>query len=236
MTNTSETTEPSTENSSSIEDTGRRPDWRRSWLWAALAGLAAVAVAAMYLLAGTNPQHAPSAASKPSARAAGISSSQRPAVPAKSVAPPAPTVEQVANSGHLSAKLATRLRRWNAGVGGTALALVANDLGTALQAGGVKLYSPMRSACASLAAAVGTAQSDPPIPDRATQASYVAALAGLATAAADCRAAISQQVSGDETLQTEEHPVLLQRAEAELGAGTRNLYVVTQEIAAARRK
>jgi hypothetical protein len=235
MTNSSETKEPSTESSSSVVHMNRGPIWRRTWLWAVLAGAAAITVAGVYL-PGKGSGFATGAPAKPSASFASSATSQPPAaVPTRSV-PPARTPEQLATSGHLSPKLKIALRRWNVGIGGRAFAAVSNDLGTALQAGGVKLYSTMRSACVSLASAVDTAKSGPPIPDRATQARYAAALAGLATAAADCHAAITERASGDETLRTEENPTRFRRAEIELGAGTRNLYVVTEEIAAAGRR
>ena len=121
---------------------------------------------------------------------------------------------------HVPAQLAVALRKWNAGTGGAALDKVSDELSSAAQSGGIKLFSPMKLACSSLAAAVVAAKASPLIPDAVTQKWYAAALAQLASAAAVCQSAISVQGAG-ENVQTEENPALLHRSESELAAGPR---------------
>ncbi len=134
---------------------------------------------------------------------------------------------------HIPAKLRSALRKWDSGRGGKALAEVSTDMGDALQAGGVKLLAPMKSACGSLGVAIEAAQAAPQIPNTALQKRYIIALTRLTTAAADCRAAISVQLNGDEDLRTEENPALYHRVEAAFTAGVKDLYLVTVELAAA---
>ena len=106
-------------------------------------------------------------------------------------------------------------------------------MGTALQAGGVKMFLPMRTACASLAVAVKAAQAGPPLPNKALQKRYATALTRLAKAAANCKSAISVRASGDETVDTHENLALLRRVETDFSAGVKDLYLVTVELAAA---
>jgi hypothetical protein len=120
------------------------------------------------------------------------------------------------------AKLAAALRTWNSGPGGSALHQIANDVGAALQSGGMKSYAMTRSACASLGTAVSAANTGPPIPDAAMQSKYSAALSVLAKAASDCRSAISVQRSG-ESVVGEADPAALHLAQGELDNGITSL-------------
>jgi hypothetical protein len=233
MASSIETQESSEESTSSIPPSERQPMWRNRWLWAILAAMTAITVGAFYL-PSTSPGFA-TGISRPSAAPSSSAGSQTHPVAAAPLAP-ARTPEEVSTSIRLPRRVAAALRKWNAGHGGGTLDAVTNDLGSALQAGGLKLYSPMSSACISLATAVSTAKAGPPIPNAASENSYVAALTALAKAAADCRAAISEKANGDESVLTEENPNLLQQARLELGAGSSGLYLVTEEIAAAVRR
>jgi hypothetical protein len=144
------------------------------------------------------------------------------------------TPEQAVASVQVGPRLTAALTKWDTGRGGTALAAVSGDLGDAMQAYGVRLFSPMLQACSSLATAVTAARVGPPIPDTALQVSYAQALAKLATAAADCRAGISQSPTEDQGLQTRENPATIRQAESELAAGTEGLYQATVDINAVR--
>ena len=127
-----------------------------------------------------------------------------------------------------------QILRWEAGPGGKTLAAVEEQMGTAMQAAGVKLYAPTRLACAQLASNIATAQSRPPIPDDAMQRLYAKALAGLSRAAADCQAAISIHASG-ETVETHVNGLLLNRSRVEFAAMSEELYRATGEIQSLRR-
>ena len=128
-----------------------------------------------------------------------------------------------------------QILRWEAGPGGKTLAAVEEQMGTAMQAAGVKLYAPTRLACAQLASNIATAQSRPPIPDDAMQRLYAKALAGLSRAAADCRTAISVHVSGNESVETHVNEALLNRSRVEFAAMSKTLYRATGEIQPLRR-
>ena len=119
---------------------------------------------------------------------------------------------------------------WNKGPGGIAWSAVTTQLGEAMQAGGVGLYPTMRLSCASLGSSVKTAQAAPPIPDGAMQRLYAGVLAGLSSAAADCRSAISVHPDGDEGLRINVNKALLSRSLAEFAADSKKLYTATAAI------
>jgi hypothetical protein len=144
------------------------------------------------------------------------------------------TPEQAVASIHVSPRLAVALRKWDAGPGGTALTEVSGDLGDAMQASVVRFFSPMLRACSSLATAVTTARTGPPIPNAAMQASYTRALTKLAMGASDCRTGISLYPTDDQGLQARENPAMIHQAESELTAGTKDLYHATVDINAVR--
>ncbi|HUA27659.1 MAG TPA: hypothetical protein VMC03_02140 [Streptosporangiaceae bacterium] len=134
----------------------------------------------------------------------------------------------------LPSRLVRRAIAWRSGRGGTLLATVSLEYGSVSQAGGMKQFASMRYNCEQLASSVSAAQAGPRIPDAAMQKLYARALAELATAASHCRAAISQQPDGDESIETHEDPQLFSLTKAELTAGSRDLYRATAEIQAAR--
>jgi hypothetical protein len=134
----------------------------------------------------------------------------------------------------LPSRLVRRAIAWRSGRGGTLLATVSLEYGSVSQAGGMKQYASMRYNCEQLASGVSAAQAGPRIPDAAMQKLYARALGELAAAASHCRTAISQQPDGDESIETHEDPKLFNLTNAELTAGSRDLYRATAEIQAAR--
>jgi hypothetical protein len=122
-----------------------------------------------------------------------------------------------------------QILRWDSGPGGKTLAAVREQMGTAMQSAGLKLYAGMRLACAQLASDVSTAQAGPPIPDNAMQRLYAKTLAGLSRAAAHCRTAISIHVD-DEDVETHVNRPLLNRSRVEFAAASTKLYRATGEI------
>ena len=118
---------------------------------------------------------------------------------------------------------------WDAGPGGKTLAAVGEQMGTAMQSAGLKLYAAMKLACAQLASDVSTAQAAPPIPDNAMQRLYAKALAGLSRAAADCHTAISIHEDGENT-EAHVNKSLLNRSRVEFAAASTKLYRATGEI------
>jgi hypothetical protein len=131
-------------------------------------------------------------------------------------------------------RLNHRILRWRAGPGGKALTAVEQQMGTAMQAAGIKSYAPMKTACASLASEIGTAQAAPAIPYGAMQSLYAKALAGLSNAAADCRSAISEH-PGDETVDIHVNQALLSQSRLEFAAMSKKLYRATAQIQSAHR-
>ena len=131
-------------------------------------------------------------------------------------------------------RLNRQILRWKAGPGGKALAAVEQQMGTAMQAAGIKSYATMKTACASLASEVGTAQAAPPIPDGAMQRLYAKSLAGLSNAAADCQSAISEH-PGEETVDIHVNQALLSQSRLEFAAMSKKLYRATAQIQSAHR-
>jgi hypothetical protein len=84
--------------------------------------------------------------------------------------------------------------------------------------------------CTTLASEVRAAQAGPPIPDAAMQRLYARALAGLSSAAAGCRQAISEDPEGDEELKIHLNHALLDQARLEFAAASKKLYRATAEI------
>jgi len=125
----------------------------------------------------------------------------------------------------------SHITAWNSGPGGAALAAISAHVDTALMAHGPGRFVRMKQACVSLAADVATASVQPPIPDTALEIHYRQALTYFAAGAADCRAAISSRLEGDEDNVTKANPSLLAKAISELDAGVRDLYPATDKIA-----
>jgi hypothetical protein len=141
------------------------------------------------------------------------------------------------NGGALSlpADMKGSLTSWQAGPGGKDLTAVSAQMGTALQAAGIKQYTTMRYACTQLASSVAAAEAGPAIPDAAMQQLYAKALAELAKGAEDCRTAISVKPSGDETVQTLVDTTMLHQATSELSAAATDIFRSTAEIEIASR-
>ena len=114
------------------------------------------------------------------------------------------------------------------------MSAVTTELGTAAQTAAVKLYPDTRQACGRLGSGVETALAASPIPDAAIQRAYATSLATLARAAKDCRGAISVHQEGDEDQAIHVDRGLLNRALAELAAGSKALYTATAQIRAMR--
>lgn len=140
------------------------------------------------------------------------------------------TAARKTNGPHLPPRLRRQTLRWEAGPGGRALAAVEQYIGTAMQSAGLRLYSDMRGLCLTLTSAVGKAQAAPPIPSAARQRIYSGALAGIASAAAECRGAISVRAAGDETVEIHVNKPMLSRVRQEFAAMSRLLYVATRDI------
>lgn len=126
--------------------------------------------------------------------------------------------------------------RWEAGRGGKYLAAVTRWFGDALQARGIRQYSAMRYACGMLTGSVTTAEAGPQIPDAAMQMLYAKALAELAKGAADCRAAITSELNGGESVHTHVDATLIKVSVSELAAGARDIFRSTAEIEIASRQ
>jgi hypothetical protein len=148
----------------------------------------------------------------------------------------AAAVARAAGALPLPKRLTAKAIAWRAGRGGALLAAVSREYGSVTQAGGMRQYATMRFNCEELASGASAAKAGPRIPDPAMQKLYSRALSELATAAANCKAAISQRPDGDESLQTHEDPRLFRLANTELSAGAGDLYRATAEIQAAGRR
>lgn len=197
---------------------------------AVLAVVAAVAIAAPYLPGQVGVITGAGLHAAGKAAASGTAAAQPRPVSTK---PIPPTPEQLAASTHVPAKLAAALKTWNSGPGGGALAEITNEVGAALQSGGLKAYVQMKAACGSLESSVNAAGTRPPIPDATMQSKYSAALTVLAKAASDCRSAISLQPSGDEYVRSSANPAVLHLAQSELNSGIKSLAGITTIIIAA---
>jgi hypothetical protein len=92
----------------------------------------------------------------------------------------------------------------------------------------------MRQACGSLASDVESASTQPPIPDTAMQSLYSKALVSLAAGAAKCKAGISSQEAGEDTV-IHANPALVEMAISELDAGVSELYSATEKIRTIRK-
>lgn len=190
-------------------------------------------LAATYIAVASNSQHSLAPAGDGTSRAV---SNADPAI--KNFTPAhrslsSHTSEAAVAAMRVPRALATTLVKWDAGPGGTALTQVSADLGAATQESGIRLFGPMLQACSSLAIAVTTAKSGPPIPDVGMQTLYGRALAKLAEAATECRAGLSQYPTEDEGLQTRANPTVVHQADLELAAGAKYLYQATVDINAA---
>ena len=195
--------------------------------------VAAAGVTVAVLSSPGSPAGHIAAGSSPAAKATQPQAGQ-PAAPAASstaVAGAKVTSNGVAKSAlRWPPRLNNQIQRWREGPGGSYLASVTSQMGAAMQAAGVKQYGAMRMTCTTVASEVRAAQAGPPIPDAAMQRLYAKALAGLSSAAADCRQAISEHPEGDEDLEIHLNHALLDQARLEFAAASKKLYRATAEI------
>jgi hypothetical protein len=216
--------------------TRRRPTGRFSlprnkgtWFWI-MVSLIALAGVALVVVGGGSHQ----ATSGGTSAATGGA----PAVPGSKAKGKVPSAAQVAESGGaliLPASMQGRVIAWQSGPGGKDLDAVTRLFGDALQAGGERQYSRMRSFCIQLTHSVSTAEAGPQIPVAAMQMLYGKALAELAQGAADCQAAITIK-PGAETLGTTVNATKRQQAASELAAGATDIFRSTAEIEIASRQ
>ena len=141
--------------------------------------------------------------------------------------PTGPAALKPRNPSHVTA--------WGSGPGGATLAALSTHVSSALMAHGPGRFVRMKQACIGLAADVATASGQPPIPDTALESRYRLALTSFAAGAADCRAAISARLEGDEDNVITTNAPLLAKAISELDAGVRDLYQATGKIATPRK-
>ncbi len=246
-----------------LNDTSARSRRKSGRLWIGLSVvvLAGVAAASLYIaLDGTHPTAGSQAAASPAAagqaaagQAAANGSATRAASPGKtgpsgSTTPPKGTgttkgkvisAAKLAEQGgalSLPANMQGSVASWQSGPGGRDLTAVSNRLGQALQASGIRQYSPMKSACAQLASSVAAAKAGPQIPQAAMQNLYAQALTELAKGAADCQQAISIAPTGDETTQAHVDTAALGKATSEISAGATDVFRSTAEIQIASRQ
>jgi hypothetical protein len=195
--------------------------------------VAAAGVTVAVLSSPGSPAGHIAAGSSPAAKATQPQAGQ-PAAPAASS--PAVAGAKVTSNGVAKSalrwppRLNNQIQRWREGPGGSYLASVTSQMGAAMQAAGVKQYGAMRMTCTTVASEVRAAQAGPPIPDAAMQRLYAKALAGLSSAAADCRQAISEHPEGDEDLEIHLNHALLDQARLEFAAASKKLYRATAEI------
>jgi hypothetical protein len=193
---------------------------------------AGVAVAVFSSPGGSHAGHMAVAGS--SSPAAATTQSAQPTAPvasSRATTRPDVTSNGVARSAlQWPPQLKPQILHWKAGPGGKALATVEGQMGSAMQAAGLKLYNPMKTTCAELASDIGTAQAGPPIPYPAMQQLYTKALGRLSTAAADCRSAISVSPQGDENTSIHVDNALLSQSRLEFAAASKVLYRAIAQI------
>ena len=211
---------------------------RRVMLIAATVGLclvvAGVAVAVFSSPGGGHVGRVAGAGNSPAVATPQAAQPTAPAAPSRGTPGPRVSSDGLAKSVLRWPPGRTRqILRWDAGPGGKTLAAVREQMGTAMQSAGLKLYAQMKLACAQLASEVSTAQAGPPIPDNAMQRLYAKALAGLSRAAANCHTAISIHEDGEDTKAHVNGP-LLNRSRAEFAAASTKLYRATSEIESLR--
>jgi hypothetical protein len=121
-----------------------------------------------------------------------------------------------------------RVKSWNTGKGGAALARVTAYSGNVLMAYGSGLYPQTLQACTELAGAVKQAQALPPIPSSAMQKMYVRSLDAFRKGIAECEAAITQHPEGVEDTATDVNHTEMSKAIAQFSTGTKDLYIATE--------
>jgi hypothetical protein len=173
------------------------------------------------------------ASTGPSAATAQTGRPQAPVAPGASSTGPGLTSAGIAKTAlQVPSGRQHQMLLWKKGPGGVAWSAVTTQLGEAMQTAGVRLYPTLRVSCTTLGSSVQSAQAAPPIPDSAMQRMYASVLAGLSTAAADCRSAISVHPDGDEGMRINLNKDLLNRSLAQFAADSKKLYTATAAIRA----
>jgi len=155
---------------------------------------------------------------------------------AAATALPPPSVPQAVSDAPTEAPTPLRpsdpapVKTWNSGHGGHALVAVTADSGDVLMASAAGQYANMLPYCKALSVAAGNSESAAPIPDRAMQAKYAAALSLFKLAAASCTAGIQVVPDGDEATVTKVNHIDLDLAAAELSRATSLLYIGTEML------
>lgn len=121
-----------------------------------------------------------------------------------------------------------KVKSWNAGTGGAALAQVTADSGNVLMAYGSGQYTQTLQGCVELAGAVKRAGELPPIPNSSMQKMYVRSLDAFKAGIAECEAAITQHPEGVEDVVTDVNHTEMTKAIAQFSTGTKDLYVATE--------
>ena len=242
-----------------LNDTSARSRRKSGRLWIGLSVvvLAGVAAASLIIALGGNHQArfagqvaaGQAAASQAAANGSATrAASPGPATPSGSAKPAKGTsttngkvisAAKLAEQGgalSLPANMQGSVASWQSGPGGRDLTAVSSRLGQALQASGIRQYSPMKAACAQLASSVAAAKAGPQIPQAAMQNLYAQALTDLAKGAADCQQAISIAPTGDETIQAHVDTATLRKATSEISAGATDVFRSTAEIQIASRQ
>jgi hypothetical protein len=219
---------------------------KSGWFWITVSLIAVVglSVALIAVLTGTGTHQAkssgPSVGAAPgtTATSGGIPASAARSGVSKANGNVISAAKLAASGGALSLPTSKQSPavNWEAGRGGKYLAAVTQWFGDALQSGGIRQYSAMRSACVTLTGSVAAAQAGPQIPDAAMQMLYSKALAELAKGAADCRAAVTSKPNGDESVDTHVNATLIKVSVSELAAGARDIFRSTAEIEIASRQ
>jgi hypothetical protein len=110
------------------------------------------------------------------------------------------------------------------------LTTVTRQSANVLMANAASQYPDMLQYCNALGEAAGNAEQAMPIPDRAMQARYAAALRSFRHAARDCTAGIHPVLNGDEDTEYDVHQTDLKLAITELRAGESQLYTATEML------
>lgn len=126
-------------------------------------------------------------------------------------------------------RLKRQVLRWEAGLGGKALAAVMTQMGSAMQDAGTGLYPTLKVSCAQLVSDIKTARAGPAIPDAAMQRTYGTALAELSRAAANCHQALWTTGVGED-VDFHVHSTVFNLSRAEFAAGSKMLYNATADI------
>ncbi len=121
-----------------------------------------------------------------------------------------------------------KVKSWNIGKGGAALAQVTAYSGNVLMAYGSGLYPQTLQSCLQLAGAVKKAEALPPIPSSAMQKMYVRSLNAFNKGIAECEAAITQHPEGVEDTVTDVNHSQMNKAIAQFSTGTKDLYIATE--------